>query len=82
MCVCRRGEEVVHLYSWSLERNDKSLLDYFFVQVGHSVTLHRMQPNWSLLMSASGSHVILGVILRVRHWISARHDTQIFWRYV
>ncbi len=47
MCVCRRGEEVVHLYSWSLERNDKSLLDYFFVQVGHSVTLHRMQPNWS-----------------------------------
>ena len=31
-CLCRRGEEVTHLYSWSLERNDKALLNYFFVQ--------------------------------------------------
>jgi hypothetical protein len=23
---------VTHLYSWSLERNDKALLNYFFVQ--------------------------------------------------
>lgn len=32
LCLCRRGEEVTHLYSWSLERNDKALLNYFFVQ--------------------------------------------------
>ncbi|BDA45093.1 hypothetical protein COCOBI_06-5730 [Coccomyxa sp. Obi] len=28
----RRGEEVVYQYSWILERNDKALLQYFFVQ--------------------------------------------------
>ncbi len=32
MLCCRRpGEEVTHRYSWSIERNDKALMNYFFV---------------------------------------------------
>ena len=27
----RAGEEVTHRYSWSIERNDKALMNYFFV---------------------------------------------------
>ena len=27
----RAGEEVTHRYSWSVERNDKALMNYFFV---------------------------------------------------
>ena len=32
MLSCRRPrEEVTHRYSWSIERNDKALMNYFFV---------------------------------------------------
>ena len=33
---CREGEEVTYRYSWSIDRNDKALLNYFF--------LHDRQP--------------------------------------
>ena len=46
MCICpcaaRAGEEVTHTYSRENERNDYSLVNYFFTQVspcaGHSPT--------------------------------------------
>ena len=30
-CCGRAGEEITHRYSWSIERNDKSMMNYFFV---------------------------------------------------
>ncbi len=31
VCCGRAGEEITHRYSWSIERNDKSMMNYFFV---------------------------------------------------
>lgn len=32
MLGCRKGEEVTHTYNWDNERNDYSLINYFFIQ--------------------------------------------------
>ena len=32
MLLCRKGEEVTHCYNWDNERNDYSLIHYFFIQ--------------------------------------------------
>ena len=30
--LCRKGEEISHCYNWDNERNDYSLINYFFIQ--------------------------------------------------
>lgn len=60
----RRGEEVVHRYSWSIERNDKALLDYFFVQEHDPPLLCALDlPGvnvWDGLESPSNDHELYG----------------------
>ena len=60
----RRGEEAVHRYSWSIERNDKALLDYFFVQEHDPPLLCALDlPGvnvWDGLEAASNDHELYG----------------------
>ncbi|CAL8469166.1 g8707 [Coccomyxa elongata] len=60
----RHGEEVVHRYSWGIERNDKALLDYFFVQEHDPPLLCALDlPGvnvWDTLESASSDHELYG----------------------
>lgn len=61
----RRGEEVVHRYSWGIQRNDKALLDYFFVQEHDPPLLCALDlPGvnvWDTLESVSNDHELYGL---------------------